>query len=411
MARKWILAAAVGLILVVIVGAGRMVVVHGTGLPSNIYLPIVFNSPPRLTAPPSTNACAVKSIQKLGLGKSVNWSATTGLVALASNTDIGSNGSWQIYTQPVQGGSPTCLTCVQETGGPLPQNFKTSPYWSPNGQWIVMQAEMNTHYGYPQNQSQDSGAFILNGWYNDLFVMNPATNAWYQLTHYDGSGLASRTKPAGALIPTFSFDGTKLLWSAIVGLPDSSHPFGYWELQRADFVLNSGVPSLQNVTDPVPSSLGGTWFESGGFSPDGQTMLFISDIGLSSQYGMDLWSYSSVTGKFTNLTNSPNTWDEHAGFSPHGTKIAWMSSLPYPGINLSTDLKTEIMLMNPDGSDVEQVTHFNTPGYPEYSPSRSVAAGSSWSPDGTQLLVEQLLSVTDYPQDQDWLVTFNGQCG
>ena len=83
---------------------------------------------------------------------------------------------------------------------------------------------------------------------------------------------------------------------------------------------------------------------------------------------MDQYILDITTGSVRNLTNSPTLWDEHGVFSPNGEKVFFMSSYPFrdsPGVHKTLSLKTEFMLMNKDGSGLQQLTHFNTPGYPE----------------------------------------------
>lgn len=78
-----------------------------------------------------------------------------------------------------------------------------------------------------------------------------------------------------------------------------------------------------------------------------------------------------------NLTNSPTVWNEHGVYSSDGTKISFMSSYTYrseSGSNKLTSLKTEFMLMDSDGSHLQQITHFNVPGYAESQTKRTVAA-------------------------------------
>ena len=77
-------------------------------------------------------------------------------------------------------------------------------------------------------------------------------------------------------------------------------------------------------------------------------------------------------------------WDEHAHYSPDGKKIIWMSN---KGYNIAKGLKAEFWLMDADGSNPKQLTFFNQPGDLHYISGKiSVAADSSWSPDGRQIM-------------------------
>ncbi len=65
----------------------------------------------------------------------------------------------------------------------------------------------------------------------------------------------------------------------------------------------------------------------------------------------------------TNLTKSHH-FEEHARYSPDGKKIAFMSSAPYDWLFIT--YQTELMLMNPDGSNKRMLTHFNVSGLPRF---------------------------------------------
>jgi len=43
--------------------------------------------------------------------------------------------------------------------------------------------------------------------------------------------------------------------------------------------------------------------------------------------------------------------------------------------------------MNADGSNAQQLTHFNEPGYPEYSGRRVIPAYLSWNENGDRILL------------------------
>jgi hypothetical protein len=386
-----------------------------------IYLPLVPNRP--------VDPCTVTSMQRLPyLGKGPDWSHTTGQVAV-SYPDASQ--VWQVYLQDIQGTSPFCVTCNPPAKGPAPGNFKTMPNFggigASNGQWLVMQVEMNGHPPITDYVTRE--ASVLNGTWADLYLVSTDGATWVNLTHYSNQPpVPPYSEPIGSLIPVFSADGTQLLWSALVREGDATHQVGYWHLQLASVTFTDGLPSLTNVRDPLATSTNplaraiaqnASFLESGGFSPDGSSILFIADVGANLQPigapdfadGMDLWQMSLTTGQVTNLTNSPTQWDEHPKWSPHGNKVVWMSSYPYPTDVITSSLTTEFMLTNPGGGVVpQQLTHFNARGYPESQPVRAVAAGPAWSADGSQLLLAQLVD-TNFPNDQDWLLTFAGPCG
>jgi hypothetical protein len=165
---------------------------------------------------------------------------------------------------------------------------------------------------------------------------------------------------------------------------------------------------------------GANLVEPGNISPDGRYLVFTSDIGLDPSHaaGADQWLLDLQTQALTNLTRSPTEWDEHGMFAPNSKKVVFMSSHPYPDYNALTaplwgltTLKTEFMLVDIDGTNLRQLTHFNETGYPESTTERTVAAVAQFTPDGSQLIAQQALSGQDFPSVVSWLITFAGRCG
>jgi Tol biopolymer transport system component len=118
-----------------------------------------------------------------------------------------------------------------------------------------------------------------------------------------------------------------------------------------------------------------------------------------------------VTGELRNLTNSPAVWDEHGVYSSNGKKISFMSSYPYQGEPKAFQvlaLKTEFMLMDADGAHLQQLTHFNLPGYPESQSSKTIAAVAGFFGDGSQMLGTVMSAKFG---KSNWILTFRGRCG
>ncbi len=153
--------------------------------------------------------------------------------------------------------------------------------------------------------------------------------------------------------------------------------------------------------------------EPGNFAPDGRHILISSDIGMRDSQGQDQFILDTATGQVKNLTNSPTVWDEHGVFSSDGSKISFMSSYPYrsePGSDKVTSLKTEFMLMDSDGSHLQQITHFNMPGYPESQAKKTVAAVAGFSADGSELFATVMSNKNAFTKT-NWVITFEGRCG
>jgi Tol biopolymer transport system component len=274
------------------------------------------------------------------------------------------------------------------------------PHWHPSGQWIELAGEM-PNYDPPTLPS------ILLGWLEsglgmNIYMTSPDGSQWYQLTQF-----VSSQPPNGFTGVAFTPDGTKGVWAQIINGDILVYPFGQWQLIQADFQQVNGVPSFTNLTNITPA--GAAWIEPGNFAPDNKSLLITADIGMTDPQGMDQFILDITTGAVTNLTNSPTIWDEHGVFSPDGTKILFMSSYPFqndPDSDWAIFLKTEFMMMDSDGSNLEQVSHFNYPGYPESNPpgQGSVAANGEWNPNGQQISALNLF----FPNYQTWTIAFGG---
>ena len=152
------------------------------------------------------------------------------------------------------------------------------------------------------------------------------------------------------------------------------YTFGRWELMLADFDETDEVPRLTNVKNITPKGM--HWNEPANFHPDDESLLFTGSVEKHAE-GMDQYFLNIRTGELRNLTNSPTVWDEHGVLSPDGEKIVFMTAYPYrsdPKSSKIVTMKTEFMLMNKDGSNLVQLTHFKEAGYTEYSAKGGIAA-------------------------------------
>ena len=343
----------------------------------------------------ATGSCKVTDAQlMIRGGGDQDWSHTTDRIVY---DQLDANKIFQLYTMNSDGSGTTCLTCAAKTGSPAVNQHKFNPSWHPSGQFIVVQVEMKSHWLSWLKTQPMTTELLQNGLWNDLYLVSADGSSWQKLTS------TSSSITDGVLAPVFSPDGTKLMWSRLIAPASKATPFGAWKLMLGDFALNGGVASLTNVRDITPA--GATFIESHGFAPDSKSVLFTSDIGVTSTWEKHIWSMDLATGAVQNLT--PNVhWNEHAYYSPDGSKIAFMSSLPF----LWSFLKTEVILMNADGSNVVRLTHFNSPGFPESTAEQSAATRVRWNAAGTKMLVTQQMADT-YPARNMWMLTFAGACG
>lgn len=349
-----------------------------------------------LGAQASDAACTIVDASKLRDGSADDWSHANGLILSAQPDQAG---VYQVHTLRDDGSLDTCLTCRPSSDAPQTNRHKIDANWHPSGSYFVTQGEMDNHPLQPVHTLGFISEFIANGLWSNLYAATADGQRWFRLTDY------SSIRADGAMAPFFSPDGARLVWSRMVAPASKTMPFGQYRLMLADFVLDAdGAPGLQNIRDITPD--GATFIEPHGFSPDGHKILFASDLGLDSVWSMDISTLDLESGELTNLTHS-HSYEEHATYTLGGDRIAYMSSEPYPG----TFLQTELMLMDVDGSNKRQLTHFNVPGYPESVNEQAMPVWLSWNADGSAMAITLQLGGLQYPKRELWVLRFAGPCG
>ncbi|MBV9746585.1 MAG: PD40 domain-containing protein [Acidobacteriia bacterium] len=353
------------------------------------------------TAAPPDAACKVTSVQKTSTNYENAGTSSLGDVAV---TQLDTNGVYQVYIQKHGTTGFQCITCAAHGGAPGVNLNKPMINWHPSGEWLVVGVEETSHDLSWMPASWQRG-FLQSGIWLNIWVTKPDGSQWIQITDFNSAGPAN-----GFVGVSFTPDGKTVVWAEIVNGNIFVNLFGQWKLYMGNFSISSqGVPAFTNIRDITPA--GARWIEPGMFAPDGKHILVSSDIGMTNAAGQDQFALDVTTGQVQNLTNSPTVWDEHGLYSPDGNKIVFMSSYPYRSNPYSDSvlfLQTEFMLMNADGSGLEQLTHFNVPGYAESQPGLTVAAVAGFTADGTQLLGAVMgpnFTTTN------WIITFAGPCG
>jgi Tol biopolymer transport system component len=312
-------------------------------------------------------------------GKSVDWNPK--LDRIASDW-LGEDGYYDVFTMKPDGSDMKILTHAVPG---CPQKHNGNPCFHPSGEFLVFTGE--------DERLPDKDRVVRRvavpgaGLGANLFVIASDGRALRQLTAYP------LAPPYRAVIhPQFSKDGKKLAWSERIRRGDSFG--GGWVIKIADFVTG-GSPRLTDIRMLTPGEQD-CFYETHDFSGDGRRLLLSGNLKRGQAHtGLDIYEMDVAGGTTTRLTYTDGDWDEHAHYSPDGSAIAWMSSTGFDidygpeggrGTTWEKYLKTELWVMDADGSDARQLTHFNTPGYLEnIRGARCIVADSAWAPDGRSI--------------------------
>ncbi len=367
--------------------------------------PELVNAPSALSVT-SVQACKVKSVSKYpATFENVAVSPASDLLAV---TQQDAKGVYQLYTTKLGSSDLKCLSCSTAAGLPRVDRSKLMVTWHPSGNWLIVGVEQDTHDNMWMPDAWKRGLLQSGIWLN-IWITTPTGDKWYQITHFSKPG----NGPSDGFVGTaFTPDGKHAVWAEVVDGNVLVNHFGLWKLYMADFSVGvDGTPAFLNKKDITPA--GARWVEPGNFAPDGRNLLLSTDIGLSDAQGQDQWALDTTTGQLRNLTNSPAVWDEHGFYSGDGSKVAFMSSYPYrswPASYTAMFLRTEFMLMSADGSSLQQLTHFNTAGYPETQTTSTIAAVATFIGDGSQLFATVMAPDYSFTKT-NWIITFAGRCG
>ena len=303
-------------------------------------------------------------------GGRVDWSENKNLIAFDRR---GADGFYDVHTMNPDGTDEQCLTCNLKD---LPKKHTGNPAWHPSGNYSVVQSQkrfqiFSSYWSEPGR-----------GFNNDLWLISGDGKNTYKLRTVN--------RRMGVLHPHFSHDGSKLFWSEKTGSTT-------WALKLAGFVADASGPRLENIKTYTPGA--GLFYESHEFSNDDRGVLFSGNLDGQDLSGIDIHIMDIETERLVNLTSSPEEWDEHAQYTRSGEKIIWMSS---KGCNCNPkilkELRTDIWIMNADGSGKTRLTYFNEPGHEEYIVDGIVVGDMSFSPDGKKLVAYLILQGTGLPE-------------
>ncbi len=289
------------------------------------------------------------------------------------------DGDYDVWRMDADGSSHSCVTCDHPQ---LPNRDQGNPVVHPDGRYVVFQAEQAVHESVPSGFTEPGF-----GRFNDLWAIDLQTNDAYKLTDVGSAGWQ------GTLQPQFSNDGSKLLWGQLEG--QGTGGLNDWGLIVADWVTTP-VPHLENPVTYNPGPAPG-WLEVHGWSAD-DSWIYITCTavsGMPDSY-MDTCRMSFDTPTQVtrlNFTSGMNgeaaEWEDHSQLTPAGDVYAYIATEPYgisaDAVTALLNIKSDVWLMNTDGSGRQRITYFNEPGNADYLGVRVVASELRWSPDGTKL--------------------------
>ncbi|NIS82716.1 MAG: hypothetical protein GTO14_21510 [Anaerolineales bacterium] len=311
-------------------------------------------------------------------GGRVSWLHTQDLIAFDAK---GEDRYFDVYIMNLDGTDLRCLTCATAQ---VPQRNNGNPAWHPSGEWLVFQAQdpdLSTPTSILSNYITSPGVAVN----NNLWVAKTDGSGFWQITEVEAR--------RGALHPHFSPDGTKLIWSEMIENA-ADNQTGTWEIRMADFSIQDEKPLLTNIQASRPEDL--QLYEMHGFSLDGKTIIFSGVEWGKYYYDLEIYTMNITTGDLQQLTNN-DEWDEHAHFSPDGETILWVSSDETPQVKSDTlpgiiehPPKFEYWIMNADGSCKRRLSGFNHPQSPEYWPmGGGIGLGDfDWGPDGKTIVAK-----------------------
>jgi Tol biopolymer transport system component len=288
--------------------------------------------------------------------------------------DYSHDGKWVVYDCKHQDGYYNIHVCrpdgtedrpLSTLNNGLPHRHAGSPKWHPSMKYIVFAAEKKIHDGGSIEAIPGFG-----GRSNLWVMLADGTKAW-QLTD------TPNVKWSRVIIPTFSPDGTKLVWSEQIKENKSKWKNDGWAIRVADFVDAANRPELKNIRSFEPG--GSAFYETYGFSPDGKKIIFCSNCRTPGFFLQQIFDIDADGSNMRMLTDGHH-YHEHASYTPDGHHIVWMNSMS------NKNHGTDWWMMNQDGSNKMRLTHFNQKGFPESCSRPVYACTAAWAPNGNEFL-------------------------
>ncbi|MFA6814849.1 MAG: hypothetical protein WCS73_00955 [Lentisphaeria bacterium] len=265
-----------------------------------------------------------------------------------------------------------------------------SPVWRPDNKYLAFCGELGSNWGYHSNSIafwEDCELCLADAKLERFWVIKPDY-------HND-------KKCTGITMPFFSPDGKWLVWTAFFNDPYSDYFFGNRRLAVGNIHFykkeKACLDSVRLLNFPGEND----FIEFYGFSPDANLFYFSANLkrNKTSDFpwtGMDIFSleYQKQGSEPIPLTDSPEVWDRYACVSSGGKKILWSSGkgflqpmLTNKGVSWRKYLRTELWIMNSDGTDKKCLTEFNNSKSKEYLGGRCFVGRSAFAPNSKKIAV------------------------
>ncbi len=294
----------------------------------------------------------------------------------------GNDGFYNVYVSDLQGNIVHSIT-AQKPG--INHRNNGNARFDPAGRYIVFVSEEDRHFGQRAKALGDPGV----GLYSNFWATDLEGNQFWKLTNVATKQSLLDGVPSMADVnPLFSPDGRAFLWTERYA-EGGNNKWGKWRIKAARFSDDSGRPVLVSPYTLITPKSGNYITAMGFLSPS--ELLVAGNLDGQHEYAMDQYSYNFKTGNYVNFTQTPEAWDEDSCVAPNG-QIIWMSNVnskyhfdfsraDWPRQPVTRDY----YLMDRDGKNKTQLTHFNDPDAPEYLGNRVLVAACNVSPDGRYL--------------------------
>lgn len=322
-------------------------------------------------------------------GGYLDWCGASDTLAFARRSDRGRVS--EIYTARPDGSEERCLTCDNPAfargprhgaGRDRGQFFRGNPAWHPSCEYLVIQVGNRQFRG----SRYERDAFGIN---NELWLL-AADGSWAE-------PLVRVEENEAAIGPSFSDDGTRLVWSSRRNTekeiarqltdptPGRQDPWDGWWLSVADFSrADDGPGELAHRVDLFGED--GGWLGASAITHDS---VWFSGSPREQWLSDEIYRADHDGSGREELLRSPGTWEEQPLPSPGGALLGYRSSRPYgwsrPPHPIGT-LRLELWAMTAGGERVALTEYSKTESGPDRR-FRALVQDFAWSPDGREVAV------------------------